>query len=348
MRGTFLRRKTFFSGVSGEPLTATAISAAAIAVADPKFGAFLADLDLEQFFTWLGHADNAVHFKSSNNLHWWSNQQDTLSYIRSIWVQFGCPGKGKGPWDGLGAMVKTKVRRDITNERCRTASKRIRSALEVAEHLRNLFSTPDWLSKHAHMKINEIVVMYIDKDETDPNYPKFHWPTVETKYSTFTDISKKYCFMMRGGGRVAGRRYCCFCEACPLVLDGEEGSMTPLLDIPSCRRRHLSTFKGSEQTITCTAAAGLANQHKRAKALWVELKRLLKAGKHVALQARALWSTEERRHLRPGHFWAAELGNADGKGSPIIHTFTKKNESFSLSDGRKVQLWAQTSACFLS
>ena len=29
-----------------------------------------------------------------------------------------------------------------------------------------------------HMKINEIVVMYIDKDETDPAYPKFHWPGV--------------------------------------------------------------------------------------------------------------------------------------------------------------------------
>ena len=57
------------------------------------------------------------------------------------------------------------------------------------------------------MKINEIVEMYIDKDETDPNYPKFHWPVVEPKYSTFTDISKKYCFKMcHGCGRVAGRR----------------------------------------------------------------------------------------------------------------------------------------------
>ena len=46
---------------------------------------------------------------------------------------------------------------------------------------------------------------------------------------------------------------------------------------------------------------------------------------------------QERRHLRPGHFWGAELGNADGNGSPIIHTFTKKNESFTLSDGRKMR-----------
>ena len=32
-----------------------------------------------------------------------------------------------------------------------------------------------------------------------------------------------------------------------------------------------------------------------------------------------------------------ELGNFDGKGSPIIHTFTRKNEYFTLSDGRKVR-----------
>ena len=319
------------------PPTAAAISAAAIAVSDPDFAAFLASLDLEEFDTYIGHRDNATHFKSSNNLHWWSNQQDTLSYIRDIWIQYGCPGKGKGAWDGLGAMVKTKIRRDITDERCLTQSKRIRSALEVAEHLRNLFSKPNYLRKHSNMKINEIVVMYIDKDETDPNYPKFTWPTVEPKYSTFKDISKRYCFKMGGGGRVAGKRFCCFCEPCCRALQRDEGSMTTLLDIPGCRRRHLSSFQGSEQTITCTQAAGLANQKARAKALWKKLKPLLQVGRHVALQARELWSTEERRHLRPGHFWGAELGDADGKGSPIIHTFTKKNEWFTLSDGRKVR-----------
>ena len=303
------------AAANASPPTAAAISAAAIALEDSKFGAFLASLDEETFTCLLGHYDNASHFKSSNNLHWWSMQQDILSYLRTIWVQFGCPGKGKGAWDGLGAMVKSKVRRDITNQRCLTASKRIRSALEVAEHLRNLFSTPDWLSKHMHMKINEIVVMYIDKDETDPAYPKFHWPTVEPKYSTFANISKKYCFVCRGGGRAAGRRFCCFCESCCLALEGVEGSMTPLLDIPDCRRRHLSTFVGSEQTITCTAAAGLANAKARAKALWAELKRVLKAGRHVAIQARELWSTEvPSRHSDQGSHSRSPLRSR----SPLI------------------------------
>ena len=52
------------------PPSTAAISAAAIALADPKFGKFLAELDSERFTAWLGHADNASHFKSSNNLYW--------------------------------------------------------------------------------------------------------------------------------------------------------------------------------------------------------------------------------------------------------------------------------------
>ena len=40
-------------------------------------------------------------------------------------------------------------------------------------------------------------------------------------------------------------------------------------------------------------------------------------------------------HLRPGHFWACQLENADGKSSPIVHTFTKKNEFYVASDGQK-------------
>jgi hypothetical protein len=91
--------------------------------------------------------------------------------------------------------------------------------------------------------------------------------------------------------------------------------------------------------IKCTAAAGLANSKARANALWLKLKPLLKAGagKFAAVQARELWSKEERVHLRPGHFWACELGDADGKGSPILHTFTKKNEYFTLSNGVKMR-----------
>ena len=68
----------------------------------------------------------------------------------------------------------------------------------------------------------------------------------------------------------------------------------------------------------CTQASGIANAKARAKALWQELKRVLKAGKFAAVQAREVWSEEEHVHMRPGHFWACEMGDADGRGSPIL------------------------------
>ena len=56
-----------------------------------------------------------------------------------------------------------------------------------------------------------------------------------------------------------------------------------------------------------------------------------------AEQAREFWSKDEKKHLRPGHFWACQLDDADGKGSPILHEFKKKNEYFELSNGEKVR-----------
>ena len=98
-------------------------------------------------------------------------------------------------------------------------------------------------------------------------------------------ILKQYCFKMCGRGRVAGRRFCCFCPACCLAHDSGQG-LTAQLDIPDCKRRHLSCFEGSEKQITCTAAAGLANAKARAKVLWGQLKPLLKAGKFAVAQVR--------------------------------------------------------------
>ena len=82
-----------------------------------------------------------------------------------MWVEFGCPGNGKGPWDGLGATAKTKVTTDITDGNERTASGKITCALEVAQHLRAVFDSEEWMSVHMHMKINQVVVMYLDVEE---------------------------------------------------------------------------------------------------------------------------------------------------------------------------------------
>ena len=67
---------------------------------------------------------------------------------------------------------------------------------------------------------------------------------------------------------------------------------------------------------SCT---GIANAKEYAKDLWSNSSRGLKhkvaPGKFAYIQADTLWSEEERQHLRPGHGWVCELGDAgDDKG----------------------------------
>lgn len=106
-----------------------------------EFEQWLQKLEQEKFWGWLEDTDNATHFKSKEMLYYWSQRMEETEFLRIVWVEFGCPGHGKGPWDGLGAMVKTKVARDLTNEQCLTPSHNIDSALEVAQHTRATFCT---------------------------------------------------------------------------------------------------------------------------------------------------------------------------------------------------------------
>ena len=103
------------------------------------FEKWYAEVKQERFWPWLEETDNATHFKSKENLLFWSERPSKYKeneFIKMVWVEYGCPGHGKGPWDGLGAMTKTKVTRDLTDSNVQTPSGRITCALEVAQHLR--------------------------------------------------------------------------------------------------------------------------------------------------------------------------------------------------------------------
>ena len=82
-----------------------------------------------------------------------------------VWVEFGCPGHGKGPWDDLGAMVKTNVTLDIMHGKERTMTGKVTSPMLVAQHLRAPFCTKEWCMEHVNTPINEIVVMYLSAEE---------------------------------------------------------------------------------------------------------------------------------------------------------------------------------------
>jgi hypothetical protein len=143
------------------------------------------DTGIERFFAIHVHSDNAgSHFKSSKTMFFLSTLLAICAMwptaatagavamsVRAFW-EFGAPGHGKGVWDGLGALVKRAVRQDIIDNVALTASKRITSAQEVAEHVRARFSTEEWKTSHAGMTINEIVVIHGSTEEIHGTRPQ--------------------------------------------------------------------------------------------------------------------------------------------------------------------------------
>jgi hypothetical protein len=87
-------------------------------VSDEEFERRQALVKHQSFWVWLQHTDNTTHVKSKENLNFWSERPaEYAKLLKMVWVEFGCPGHGKGPWDGLGTMAKTKVTVDIMHDR---------------------------------------------------------------------------------------------------------------------------------------------------------------------------------------------------------------------------------------
>ena len=49
-----------------------------------------------------------------------------------LW-SFGCPGHGKGPWDGLGAVLKRALRDNTINNKIRSDSSKLRTRTDVLQ-----------------------------------------------------------------------------------------------------------------------------------------------------------------------------------------------------------------------
>lgn len=292
--------------------------AAVRAASHAHFTQWLHYLDTEKFWAWIQHSDNATHFKSKENLYFWSQQLDVVPFLKAVWVEFGCPGHGKGPWDGIGAMIKTKVSKDITDEQCRTPSGRITTPLCVAQHVRATFCTDEWLREHAYMEINEVIVMYLGAEQIErPRVP----PTI----SPVVGIQSMYSFFMLQKGILAARQWSCWCDACARVWRSNNGAMGganvegTCLVVPGCKRQQLTVWR-QQPTITCSARAGIATAKEFEKELVGRLLKKGKPGLFGSVQADTLWSKDEQRHLRAGHHWIFEFGDA-GDGSCIEKTF---------------------------
>ena len=86
-----------------------------------------------KFTAFVGHSDNATHFKSGKMMYYWSTLNTKFKQLEGgVWIYFGCPGHGKGAWDGFGAVVKQRNNRDTKNGTFKTTSGEMKNSIDVA------------------------------------------------------------------------------------------------------------------------------------------------------------------------------------------------------------------------
>jgi hypothetical protein len=166
------------------------------------------------------------------------------------------------------------------------------------------FCTPEWLTDHLDMQINEIVVMYLDESE-------IHRPASPPDVSPVVGILSHYSFLFLGTpGHYAMRPYNCWCPACSRMCGRGHGAVSrgAFLDVPGCSHSKLTVWK--EDKFTVRPRDGQREREKRLAEIRKKELSKAKPGKWGCVQVRELWSTKEEIHLRPGHHWLFEFGDA--------------------------------------
>lgn len=264
-----------------------------------QFEYWLQRLDAGKFWAWVGHSDNASHFKSGAMMHYWTHKVHDLDFLKACWIEFGCPGHGKGPWDGMGAVMKQTLKRDMTNNKILTESGYITSPKEVAEHLRNRFETDEWKAAHTDKSIQEIIVTYSDHMDIVER------PAVEHEFEQLAGKMSSFSYTVLGRDVVGTRTRSCWCEPCFNQLGRQnltaKGRNTLVCD--GCQSPFpLPWYEVSVKDL----GTGLAGRRRESQALGSELAKLLKKGGFLGIQAREQWSISDDVLYRPGHFWLAQ------------------------------------------
>ncbi len=96
---------------------------------------------------------------------------------------------------------------DIMHGKERTSTGKITSAILVAQHLLAIFSNKDWDTDHADMKIQQVVVLYLNDDESVDHQHPLSFLHTRTSCHVFLLCFLVYRDTMRGGRSAVGARH---------------------------------------------------------------------------------------------------------------------------------------------
>jgi hypothetical protein len=112
-----------------------------------------------------------------------------------------------------------------------------------------------------------------------------------------------------------------------------------LLDVSGCLRSKLTVWK--EDQFTVLQGQGITERERRVAGWVAKALPMSNPGAWGCVQARAQWSTEEEVHMRPGHHWLCEFGDA-GNGTSCEKQFNLSHRTW--EDYRGTRFYKQDRA----
>ena len=235
--------------------------------------------------------------------------------LSMLWVEFGCAGHGKGPWDGLGAVIKQTVRRDILHDNILTSSGYITSPAEVAEHLHRKFGTNEWKVDHMGGKVNEVIVLYSDATDMHERAR-----VEKSKYDTLQLAKSTFSYMILDEGVHARRQHSCWNPLCFGARGRGAGTTDSNLICAGCSCEGDAQKEWSEQEVQRTDALGIAERRVVAQREGHRMGEKIRPGMWLAAQDRTKGDT----------IWICQAVKVPGAKAdvPCIHTKVTAREEF--------------------
>ena len=180
------------------------------------------------------HSDNASsHFKSTGAVEWFSRfaERQAVACQKAMELKdplpacftwtFGAPGHGKGLWDGLGGMLKSKAKSIVRGAQSSktatvipgTGSIALRSAVDVHAMLLHHFQSEEWIAEAKASK-KRILTIELFLSSQRPKMDPIHRPSPPETFSLLDGISSRYQFHVISRGLVDMRVRPCWCAAC--------------------------------------------------------------------------------------------------------------------------------------
>ena len=219
--------------------------------------------------------------------------------------------------DGLGGVVKRRLREDITNGKRDGKAVDIKTARGCYDHIDSTLGGEEWAKKHVGFKVTRFKCVWGTTDDfqrpTDKNRDEYH---------PLTGCRESRQFLAMRESVVCHRSFACWCCAClhskvDSGLDsGKSMHGTVRFAVDQCASSSQDSRLWTELDVSKSTPAASAVTRASAQAKGKEIAGSAKVGEHVIAQTR----TDDTDQFALGVFVDA------GKGSPVIAQATKRGK----------------------